>query len=360
MTRIVLKCRLPLANFFLDVDAAFEARVAAIFGPSGAGKTSLLDAIAGLRAISSGEIAIGERLLFSSSRRLALPPQRRSIGYVPQEAALFPHLSVRKNVLFGARPAADSAAADGINLAHVAELLEIESLLNRSASQLSGGEAQRVALARAILSRPELLLLDEPLASLDIGLKQRIIPYLRRVRDEFSIPMIYVTHNVTEVFSLADWVVMIKEGKVIDQGSPRDILPSQWISADPDQSQVENILNGRWICADPGAGRSTVRLESGKELLVPFFEAPANSFVQIRIRGDDILLATEKPSGISASNVFRGMVRKIELVDGQAIIRIDSGDMLTIRLTAGAVDSLGLVENRDVYLIIKTRSCVVL
>ncbi len=360
MTRVVLKCRLPLADFVLDIDAAFEARVAAIFGPSGAGKTSLLDAIAGLRVISSGEISIGGRLLYSSSRRLSLPPQRRSIGYVPQEAALFPHLSVRKNVLFGARPEAEAAAADGINLAHVAELLEIDSLLDRSANQLSGGEAQRVALGRAILSRPALLLMDEPLASLDISLKQRIIPYLRRVRDEFAIPMIYVTHNVTEVFSLADWVVMIKEGRVIDQGSPREILPSHWISADPEQSQVENILNGHWAGADSGAGRSRVRLESGNELLVPFFEAPANSFVQIRIRGDDILLATEKPAGISASNVFSGVVRKIELVDGQAIIKIDSGDILNARLTAGAVDSLGLTENRDVYLIIKTRSCVVL
>ena len=360
MTRVVLKCRLPLANFILDIDAAFEARVAAIFGPSGAGKTSLLDAIAGLRAVSSGEIAIGERLLFSSSRRLSLPPQRRTIGYVPQEAALFPHLTVRKNLAYGAKPAAGDPAADGINLVHVAELLEIDSLLDRPANQLSGGEAQRVALARAILSRPALLLLDEPLASLDISLKQRIIPYLRRVRDEFAIPMIYVTHNVTEVFSLADWVVMIKEGRVIDQGSPRDILPSHWISADPEQSQVENILNGHWVGADPAAGRSRVRLESGIEILVPFFDAPPDAFVQVRIRGDDILLATEKPAGISASNVLTGVVKKIEIVDGQAIIKIDSGDMLHVRLTAGAVGALGLGENQSVYLIIKTRSCVVL
>jgi molybdate transport system ATP-binding protein len=355
-----LRCRIPLANFDLDVDTSFESRIAAIFGPSGSGKTTLLDAIAGLRPVTDGEIEIGGRTLFSSARGLNLPARRRGIGYVPQECALFPHFSVRKNVLFGAERGARAGWGEGISIDHLAEVLEIGKLLERPVQQLSGGEIQRVALARAILSGPRLLLLDEPLAALDVGLKERILPYLRRVRDEFAIPILYVTHDVSEVFALADWVIMIRAGRVLEQGAPREILPSHWISADPEQGQVENILNGRWSSADEEAGRSTVLLESGKDLYVPLCHSPTDRLVQVRIRGDDILLATESPRGISAANVFAGVVSSIEFIGGQAIVKVDSGDMLSVRLTAGAVATLGLTEGQNVFLIIKAMSCVVL
>jgi molybdate transport system ATP-binding protein len=203
-----LCCRIPLANFDLDIDASFDSRITAIFGPSGSGKTTLLDAVAGLRRIVDGEITIDGRTLYSSARRINLPPQQRGVGYVPQEGALFPHLSVRKNILFGAERGYTN---NSIKTNHVLNVLEIGHLLDRPVTNVSGGEAQRVALARAILSQPELLLLDEPLAALDIGLKEKILPYLGRVRDEFQIPMIYVTHNLAEVLTLADWVLMIHQ-----------------------------------------------------------------------------------------------------------------------------------------------------
>jgi molybdate transport system ATP-binding protein len=355
---MLLRCQFPLAHFDLNIDVSFDARVTSIFGPSGSGKTSLLDAIAGLRPIVSGEIEIDGRVLFSSASGIDLSPQDRLVGYVPQEAALFPHLSVRKNILFGrGQGRADSAA---ITVEHVTEVLEIDRLLKRPVLELSGGEAQRVALARAILSGPRLLLLDEPLAALDVGLKERILPYLRRVRDEFTIPMVYVTHDVSEVFAVAEWVVMIREGKVIEQGIPKAILPSHWIAADPEQSQVENIFNAVWMEADPGAGRSRARLECGREIYVPLVEKPRNSSLQVRIRGDDILLATHPLTGISAANVLDGVIRQIEIIEGQAIIKVDAGDIFTVRLTAGAIDALGLAEQRQVYLVIKTRSCIVL
>ena len=357
---MLLRCRISLAHFDLDVDVAFDARVTSIFGPSGSGKTTLLDVIAGLRNIMAGEIEFNGRTLFSSSRKIDIPPQERGIGYVPQEGALFPHFSVRKNVLFGAGRNPHPGKSEGISVDHVLDILEISNLLDRSVTNLSGGETQRVALARAILSRPQLLLLDEPLAALDVGLRERILPYLRRVRDEFSIPIIYVTHNMTEVLSLADWVLMIKEGRIIDQGVPREILPSKWISVDPDQSQVENIFDAYWVGSDAVAGRSKVRLRSGRELLIPYMARPFNSSVQVRIRGDDVLLATKRPDGISAGNVLQGMVAKMEIVDGQAIIKVDAGDTFIVRLTAGAVTALGLTEGQDVFLVIKTRSCVVL
>ena len=216
---MLLRCRIPLAHFELDVDVTFDARVTSIFGPSGSGKTTLLDAIAGLRHIPAGEIEVNGRTLFSSARGFNRPPRDRGIGYVPQEGALFPHLSVRKNILFGAGRDTYGKSKD-ISVNHVLNVLEIRNLLDRPVTKLSGGEAQRVALARAILSRPQLLLLDEPLAALDIGLKEKILPYLGRVRDEFEIPMIYVTHNLTEVLSLADWALMIEQGKLDDPGIP--------------------------------------------------------------------------------------------------------------------------------------------
>jgi molybdate transport system ATP-binding protein len=356
---MLLRCRVPLANFELDIDVTFDARVTSIFGPSGSGKTTLLDAIAGLRHIPVGEIEVNGRTLFSSARGINRPPRDRGIGYVSQEGALFPHLSVRKNILFGANRDTYRKSKD-ISMNHVLDVLEIGNLLDRPVTKLSGGEAQRVALARAILSHPQLLLLDEPLAALDVSLKERILPYLRRVRGEFAIPMLYVTHDVSEVFALADWVIMIRAGKFIEQGAPRAILPSHWLTADPEQSQVENIFDAVWIEADPNAGRTRVRLECGREIVIPYMARPKESSLQVRIRGDDILLATHPPAGISAGNVLDGVIRDIEIVEGQAIIKVDATDIFTVRLTVGAVQALGLAKGRSVYLIIKTRSCVVL
>src|SRR5688572_24697884 len=244
-----LRCRIPLANFELDVDAAFESRVTAIFGPSGSGKTTLLDAIAGLRTIADGEIEISGKTLFSSERRINLPPRQRGVGYVPQEGALFPHLSVQRNILFGAERAGH-AGSSNINMEHVLHVLEIGHLLPRTVTKISGGEAQRVALARAILSRPQLLLLDEPLAALDVGLKERILPYLARVRDEFAIPMMYVTHNLTEVLTLADWVLMIQQGRLVAQGAPKELLGSRQASVQLAAEPLENIFTAILIDAD--------------------------------------------------------------------------------------------------------------
>lgn len=360
MAEIVLKCQVTLASFLLDVDVAFQSQVTSIFGPSGSGKTSLLDTIAGLREVLSGEIKIGERTLFSSSQGINLPPQARYVGYVPQETALFPNLSVKKNILFGSKRISRSGGMADIRLDHVAELLEIELLMNRPVTQLSGGEAQRVALARALFSRPQILLLDEPLASLDIGLKERIIPYMRRVRDEFAIPMIYVSHNPTEVLSLADWVVMIREGKVFAQGVPHDVLASRLFLSHSDESDIENVFDARLEDSDANGGRSRVILKSGRELLIPYVKKPAGSFLQVRIRGDDILIATKRPEGISAGNVLQGRIIEIETVDGQSIVKVEAGQTFVVRLTTGAISRLHLIKGQEIFLIIKTRSCVVL
>ena len=351
---MLLRCRMPLANFELDIDASFDSRITAIFGPSGSGKTTLLDAVAGLRRIADGEITIDGRTLFSSARGINLSPQQRGIGYVPQESALFPHLSVRKNILFGAERA--GYATKTIETDHVLNILEIGHLLDRPVTNISGGEAQRVALARAILSQPELLLLDEPLAALDIGLKEKILPYLGRVRDEFQIPMIYVTHSLTEVLTLADWVLMIREGRLITQGVPREALRSSHAILQISEEQFENVFAVTFVESDTEAGRSRVRLQSGAELFIPYLAQPSNRTLQVRIGADDIIVATQKPEGISAGNVLPGTIRTIDLLGGQAMLTVFAGEEFYVSVTAAAVSKLGLRDDSRVFLIMKTRS----
>ncbi len=214
--------RLPLAGFELAVDAELSVDVTALFGPSGAGKTALLDLVAGLRRAPSAWIALDGRVLTDTASRYELPARLRCIGYVPQDGALFPHLSVRRNLLYGHRPPPGEPTP--VTLQHVAEVLEIEPLLDRGIGALSGGERQRVALARALLSSPRLLLLDEPLAALDRPLKARILPYLKRVRAAFGVPMLYVTHDPEEVLALCEEVLVLERGKLVARGAPREIL----------------------------------------------------------------------------------------------------------------------------------------
>ena len=351
---MLLRCRIPLASFELDINVSFEARVTSIFGPSGSGKTTLLDAVAGLRRVANGAIEVGGRTLFSSERKINLPPRERGIGYVPQEGALFPHLSVRKNILFGAGRGVNGDNPKDIIMEHVLDLLEIAHLLPRSVIQLSGGEAQRVALARAILSRPRLLLLDEPLAALDIGLKERILPYLARVRDEFGIPMIYVTHNLTEVLTLADWVLMIQQGKLVAQGAPKETLRSAHALLQLTDDEFDNVLTVTFVESSGAAGTTRVCLASGTELLIPYLPRPANPKFQIRVSADDILVATERPRGISAGNVISGAIRRIETLDGEALLTVLAGDEFFVRLTSSAISRLALKEDSSIFLIINT------
>jgi molybdate transport system ATP-binding protein len=353
---MLLRCRIPLAHFDLDVDVAFDARVASIFGPSGSGKTTLLDAIAGLRDITAGEIEIDGRTLFSSAQGINRPPRERGIGYVPQEGALFPHLSVRKNILFGAGRGAAISQSKSISMEHVLSVLEIGGLLDRPVTKLSGGEEQRVALARAILSQPRLLLLDEPLASLDVGLKEKILPYLARVRDEFKIPMIYVTHNLTEVLSLADWVLMIRDGRLVTQGAPKEAIRSMHAILEIPEEQFENVFTVTLVDSDAEAGRSKVTLQSGAELFIPYLAQSPNSIFQIRIAADDVIVATQNPEGISAGNVLPGTIRTIDMIEGQAMLTVFAGEEFYVRLTATAVQKLGLIEHCHVFLIMKARS----
>jgi molybdate transport system ATP-binding protein len=214
--------RLPLTSFTLETDATLSRRVTALFGASGSGKTSLLEIIAGLRRPATGRVTIDGAVLTDVAAHVFIPPERRAVGYVPQEGALFPHLSVRQNLLYGSK--APVAGQRGLTFEHVTDVLEIASLLDRRIDLLSGGEKQRVALGRALLASPRLLLLDEPLAGLDLPLRERLLPYLARVRDEFAIPMLYVTHSPDEVMALCDDVIVLTHGRIERQGAPAELF----------------------------------------------------------------------------------------------------------------------------------------
>ena len=216
MIAVLRRVSLPLADYLLEVDVAFPVGTTALFGPSGSGKTSLLEMLAGLRTPATGAIELHDRLVFDAARGIALPAWKRNVGYVPQDDTLFPHLSVRQNILYGASTAEQPATH---SLEQVIRILELAPLLDRRVQALSGGERKRIALARALLASPEILLLDEPLTGIDAALRARVLDYLIRVRDALGVPMIYVTHEMDEVRILCTTMVTLERGRVVGQGT---------------------------------------------------------------------------------------------------------------------------------------------
>lgn len=346
---IHLRLKVPLSEFDLSVFLDLERPVTALFGPSGVGKTSLLEAIAGLRRPREGEIRIDGDTVYSSERGISLAPEKRRFGLVPQDALLFPHLDVRANLRYGFRE------GEGLSIASVVEALEIGHLLDRRPARLSGGERQRVSLGRALLSRPRLLLLDEPVASLDVELKERILPYLKRMRELYRFPALVVSHDVSDLLAIADEVVVLERGAVVDRGEPRALLASPRLAAFF-QGPFENVLEATVRAHEPDEGLTRVETARGLTLFIPYRPQPPGERVVLGLLAEDVLIAKAAPSGISARNVIEGVVRAVEEKGGVAMVEVDAKDRVYVRLSHGAVRSLGLEAGGPVHLIVKTHS----
>ena len=345
---LIVDIHQSLGRFVLDAAFTAEGGVTALFGRSGSGKTSLIRVIAGLARPQQGRVVIGDDVLLDTQRRLFVPRHRRRFGYVFQEARLFPHLSVRQNLAYGrwfSRQPKSVAEFD-----RVVEMLGIAPLLDRRPEKLSGGEKQRVAIGRALLSAPRLLLMDEPLAALDEERKAEILPYLERLRDESAIPIVYVSHSVSEVARLADRVVMLDGGRVTSTGTPSDIF-----SHAQDRRDAGAVLTGRVTSVDAAHRLVTVGL-SGGEILVPNADVEPGRLVRLHLPERDVLVATQRPEGLSALNMLEGIVVAIE-PDGEGMMRIRMAcgtDVILARITALSVERLQLKPTLPVFAVIKT------
>jgi molybdate transport system ATP-binding protein len=349
MNLVLKNISLPLAPFTLEVNADLRGRLTVIFGASGAGKTSLLDLIAGLRRPTSAFIELAGHVLEDTSRRISVPTHERAIGYVPQDLALFPHLSVRKNLLYGAKSSASGNPE--ISFDRVIEILEIQPLISRAVTQLSGGEKQRVALARALLASPRLLLLDEPLASLNAELKARIIPYLARIRDEFRIPMLYVTHDRREMLALADELAILANGKIAQIGPVQEVLsrPANIVVAS--LLTIETIQPGRIVNR---AENLVTVLVGATQLIATEQNLPTNTTdVHVCIRAEDVILVHGVEGASSARNRLPGTVKSI-VHDGPLVrLELDCGFTLSVLVTRQACEEMALQPGSNLVALVK-------
>jgi molybdate transport system ATP-binding protein len=357
-----LDLRVPLERFTLEARWTSDATALGVFGPSGAGKTTLLEALAGLRPRATGRVVVRGRTWLDTARGICLSPERRGVGYVPQDALLFPHRDVRGNLLSGLRRARRSRAR-ALTPGRVIELLELGDLLPQDPRSLSGGERQRVALGRALCSGPELLLMDEPLAGLDLALRRRILPYLLRVREEVALPTLYVSHDAGEVQMLCDEAIVLARGAVVARGRPAEVLSDPGVLPTGPAAGFENVLHGCVVAREEET--ATVTLDGGgPALVVPAAGVEPGSRAAFGLRAEDVLLAAARPARLSARNVVAGRVEAVRRgAGGEAgALRVDvalhpSGTRVAATVTEGAARELGLEPGREVHLVFKTQAC---
>ncbi len=364
---VVIRKTFPSTERVFTLDAEFSAPpgFTILFGTSGSGKTTLLDCVAGLATPDAGRISVGERILFDASIRKDVPVAKRGVGYVLQDLALFPHLTVEQNAEYGLahlpRSARKRRAAAMLHEFH------IDHLRQQRPAQISGGERQRVALARALVTDPCVLLLDEPLAALDIPTKAKILDDLRIWNQAHRIPILYVTHSREEVLALGERVLVMDLGRIIARGTPHEVLSAPLQETVAQLAGFENIFDakvesihedrGTMVCRIMTCGLSGSGKESAVLLETPLVRIEPGSSLRIGIRAGDILLATAKPEGLSARNVLPGRVVSVERRDMMISARVDCGVEMEVYLTLAAREALQLEAGREVWLVIKTHSC---
>jgi molybdate transport system ATP-binding protein len=347
-------------QFALDVEFKAAPGFTILFGPSGAGKTTLLDCVAGLVTPDAGRIVVGERVLFDASSRANPAVSSRRVGYVLQDLALFPHLTVEQNIEYGLAHLPRVARKQWVE--KMLQEFGIDPLRRRRPAEISGGERQRVALARSLVTDPCVLLLDEPLAALDPAIKAKILADLRRWNQAHRIPILYVTHSREEVMALGERVLVMDKGRIVAQGTPHEVLRAPVLETIAQLAGFENIFDATVESVHKDRGTMICRLvgrevSSTDVLETPLIRAEAGWRLRVGIRAGDILLAVTKPEGLSARNVIGGRLISLERRDVVICARVDCGVAMDVYLTLAARDALQLEAGRHVWLVIKTYSC---
>jgi molybdate transport system ATP-binding protein len=349
---LAVDIRHRLGTFRLDARFETAGGLVALLGRSGSGKTSIINAIAGLITPDEGFVRLDEMVLVDTSRQTFLSPHHRRIGYVFQEGRLFPHLTVRQNLLYGHwfAPPGEGTEFDG-----VVDLLGVGALLERRPGRLSGGEKQRVAIGRALLAKPRLLLMDEPLASLDEARKAEILPYIERLRDQSRVPIVYVSHSIGEVARLASTIVLVSEGKVAAVGPTAEIMHRLDLLPLTGRAEAGALVEATVERHDEKFGLTELRSRAGLWKL-PRLNVPVGVPLRLQVRARDVMIATSPPSNLSALNVLSGFVSDVGSAQGPIVeVRLDcAGDVLIARLTRYSVQRLGLARGRQVYALIKS------
>ncbi|ELR66094.1 Molybdenum transport ATP-binding protein ModC [Photobacterium marinum] len=348
---LAINVQKQLGDLQLDVQLDLPMQgITAIFGRSGTGKTSLINVLSGLSKPDSGSIKLGEHVLFSSENRVDLPPEKRRIGYVFQDARLFPHYTVAGNLTYGC------SNKDEAHFNDVVRLLGIEALLKRYPSSLSGGEKQRVAIGRALLTKPDMLLMDEPLASLDLPRKQELMPYLEKLAKEVNTPIVYVTHSLDEILRLADHMVMLNEGKVVISGHVNSVWGSPEMRPWLPSREQSSLITARVNHSHPQYALTQVMLNHKACLWVSQLSRARGEWVRVRIHSNDVSITKSKPHHTSIRNILEARVDKILPVDEdeKVAVRLRVGEAnIWANITLWAADELELNVGDEVFAQIK-------
>jgi len=344
------------SQFTLAVDLLAPPGITILFGASGSGKTTILRCLAGLARPDTGRITLGDEVLFDFDQHVNMRVQDRRIGFLFQQPALFPHLSIEQNIGYGLMRLSSDTRSERIS--QIADSFRIAALLTRKPDQVSGGERQRTALARALVTDPRLLLLDEPLSALDHAIQSSIMDDLRRWNESRRIPILLVTHSHRESYALGEHVIVLEEGRVLTTGSPHEVLDHPAHEVVAALAGFENLFEAVVVDRHEGGGTMQCRLgDSTTVLEVPTTQARIGDVIRIAIRAGDILVANQEPRGLSARNIMHGRLDTLTAQGPTMVLRVDAGARFIVHLTPGGVQSLQLRPGAPVWLVIKTYSC---
>jgi molybdate transport system ATP-binding protein len=340
-------------QFALDIDLQIAPSFTALFGSSGSGKTTTLNMIAGLLQPSAGEILLNDRILFSVNEKINLPPRSREIGYIFQEGRLFPHFSVRQNLEFGLRRVPNGKQR--FRFDETVDVLGVGHLLDRVPTDLSGGEKQRVTLGRALLASPDYLLMDEPLAALDLSVKLTFLSYLRDVHERFELPILYVSHDLGDVLNFAEQMVILDEGKNVAQGTPYSVLDQVSSAPLTAREDISNLVEVDVISHDSHAGLTIGR---GKKLrlTLPHLDCSIGAKLKLNIPASEIILAVDEPKNLSASNIIVGELTNLHHLGERVLAEVEAGERFIVEIIPATVHRLTLQVGMQVFLIIKASS----